>query len=186
MNENLINKAIKVATKAHEGQYRKGNKLPYIVHPMECGLIAAGMTDDPEVVAAAILHDTLEDTILDYSDLVSDFGSNVADMVLSVSENKRKDKPESETWKIRKQESLEHYRALDTETKIVLLADKLSNMRSMKEDYGVMGDGLWQKFNQKDKNEHKWYYGSLGRVLKELDSTDEYKEYMELYCAIFV
>ena len=57
----MIDKAITFATKAHEGQFRKGTKLPYIVHPLEVGVIVSRMTQDKEVIAAAILHDTLED-----------------------------------------------------------------------------------------------------------------------------
>ena len=56
----MIDKAITFATKAHEGQFRKGTKLPYIVHPLEVGVIVSRMTQDKEVIAAAILHDTLE------------------------------------------------------------------------------------------------------------------------------
>ena len=57
----MINKAIEFATKAHEGQYRKGTKRPYIVHPIEVGDIVAAMTKDEEVISAAVLHDTIED-----------------------------------------------------------------------------------------------------------------------------
>ena len=49
----MIDKAITFATKAHEGQFRKGTKLPYIVHPLEVGVIVSRMTQDKEVIAAA-------------------------------------------------------------------------------------------------------------------------------------
>ena len=57
----MINKAIEFATKAHEGQMRKGTKRPYIVHPMEVGDIVSSMTRDEEIISAAVLHDTIED-----------------------------------------------------------------------------------------------------------------------------
>ena len=57
----MIDRAIEFATKAHKGQYRKGTKRPYIVHPMEVGEIVSSMTTDEEIISAAILHDTIED-----------------------------------------------------------------------------------------------------------------------------
>ena len=61
-DKQMIQKAAVFAAKAHEGMMRKGSKIPYIYHPMEVALIVAQMTDDPEVIAAAYLHDVLEDT----------------------------------------------------------------------------------------------------------------------------
>lgn len=57
----MINEAIEFAAKAHEGQLRKGTKKPYIVHPIEVSEIVSAMTDDEEVICAAVLHDTIED-----------------------------------------------------------------------------------------------------------------------------
>ena len=57
----MIDKAREFATKAHDGQFRKGTKRPYIVHPIEVGDIVSTMTTDEEVISAAILHDTIED-----------------------------------------------------------------------------------------------------------------------------
>ena len=57
----VIEKAIMFATQAHEGQVRKGTDRPYIVHPLEVGRIVASMTEDEEIISAAILHDTIED-----------------------------------------------------------------------------------------------------------------------------
>ena len=78
----MIHKAITIATKAHEGQIRKGTKLPYIVHPLEVGVIVSRMTQDKEVIAAAILHDTLEDCKeVTFSTLCQEFGERVAEIV---------------------------------------------------------------------------------------------------------
>jgi (p)ppGpp synthase/HD superfamily hydrolase len=58
----MIFKAIEFAAKAHAGQYRKGTKIPYICHPMNVCQILASLKCSPEVMAAGILHDVLEDT----------------------------------------------------------------------------------------------------------------------------
>ena len=59
--ESMTDRAVKFATKAHAGQFRKGTKRPYIVHPVEVGNIVSTMTEDEEVISAALLHDTIED-----------------------------------------------------------------------------------------------------------------------------
>ena len=57
----MISEAMEFAAKAHEGQFRKGTRRPYIVHPREVSAIVSTMTDDEEIISAAVLHDTIED-----------------------------------------------------------------------------------------------------------------------------
>ena len=60
---------------------------------------------------------------------------------------------------------------------MLTLGDKLSNIRSICRDYEAQGDALWQRFNQKDKNEHRWYYKSIADCLSDLCEYPAYKEY---------
>jgi len=185
MAEGLLNRAIIFATKAHEGINRKGTNLPYILHPMEVSVIVAGMTTDENAIAAAVLHDVLEDTPVTFEQLYQEFGE-VAELVQSESENKREELPASQTWHIRKEETIEH---LKNETrknvKIIALADKLSNIRSMNRDYQVLGEKLWERFHEKRKEEHKWYYGEIVHALEDLKEYPEYQEYKELVGKVF-
>ena len=80
-NLNLVSRAVIFAAAAHDGQVRKGTDIPYIVHPMEAAAIAAGLTNDPEVIAAAVLHDVVEDTGTTKNELEAEFGSRVAELV---------------------------------------------------------------------------------------------------------
>lgn len=73
----LVEKAMIFASKAHEGMLRKGTDVPYIVHPMEAGAVAASITSDEEVISAAILHDTLEDTSVTEEDIEREFSKEV-------------------------------------------------------------------------------------------------------------
>ena len=66
----ILDKAIVFATKAHSGSFRKGTTTPYIVHPMEASAIVATMTDDKIILAAAVLHDVVEDTDYTIDDIV--------------------------------------------------------------------------------------------------------------------
>ncbi len=176
----LLDKAIIFAVNAHRGQLRKGTNTPYILHPMEAAAIVGSMTDDDEVIAAAVLHDTVEDTAVTLDEICEQFGKRVAELVAAESENKREDKPAASTWKIRKEETIEHLKTAPKEVKMLTLGDKLSNIRSICRDYEAQGDALWQRFNQKDKNEHRWYYKSIADCLSDLREYPAYKEYVFL------
>lgn len=98
----ILDKAIIFAVNAHRGQFRKGSDTPYILHPMEAAAIVGTMTADDEVLAAAVLHDTVEDTGTTTEQIREQFGERVAALVSAESENKREDQPAASTWKIRK------------------------------------------------------------------------------------
>ena len=182
----ILDKAIIFATKAHSGSFRKGTTIPYIVHPMEAASIVATMTDDKEIIAGAVLHDTVEDTDATLEDIKREFGERVADLVSAESENKREELPSEDTWKIRKQETLDHLKNhASIEAKMITLGDKLSNIRAIYRDYTTLGDKLWARFNQKDKSEHAWYYKSIAENLTELKDTFAYKEYLDLVNKVF-
>lgn len=175
-----LNKAIVFATKAHEGQFRKGTNIPYILHPLEAAAIVGTITQDDEILAGAVLHDVIEDTNTTINEIKDLFGERVAELVASESENKRENEAAESTWKIRKLETLEHLQTAPIDVKIITLGDKLSNMRAINRDYNKIGDELWSRFNQKDKNEHYWYYSSIAQCLAELADYPAFDEYIEL------
>lgn len=176
----LLDKAICFATAAHAGQLRKGSNTPYILHPLEAATIVSTMTSDEEVIAAAILHDVVEDTDTTIDDIRELFGQRLAALVASESENKRENLPAASTWKIRKQETLDELRSANADVKMITLGDKLSNIRAIHRDQEILGDELWQRFNQKDKAEHYCYYRSIADCLTELKEHPAYTEYLAL------
>ena len=172
----MINEAIQFATEAHKGQFRKGTTRPFILHPLEVGKIVSSMTDDAEIIAAAILHDTIEDCEQISAACISEkFGERVADLVQQESEDK------SKTWMERKTYTIEKLKTAPLEIQMIGLADKLSNMRDIDRDYPECGENLWNRFRMKDKNVIGWYYKSIRDALKEsLGSTNAYTEYCTL------
>lgn len=172
----MIDKAIEFATKAHEGQLRKGTKRPYIVHPVEVGDIVAAMTRDEEVISAAVLHDTIEDCDgITEEVLAEEFSPRVAKMVAQESEDKTK------TWMERKSATISHIKSSSIEVQMISLADKLSNMRDIDRDYPLAGEELWNRFRMKDKNVIGWYYKGVRDALdNSLKEQDVYKEYCRL------
>ena len=177
----LMDRAIVFATRAHSGTYRKGTSIPYIVHPIEAAAIVSTMTADPDMIAAAVLHDVVEDTDTTVEEISFFFNERIARLVEAESENKRKDLPPQETWMVRKMETLEFLRTkADREAKILALADKLSNMRAIHRDQNTVGDKLWERFNEKDKSKHGWMYRQVANALSELSDTFAWQEYVEL------
>ena len=176
-------RAVAFAAFAHDGQRRKGGALPYIVHPMEAAAIAATMTDDSEVLSAAVLHDVAEDCGVTAEELRRQFGPRVAALVLSVSEEKFADA--AGTWRLRKQRALDRLRTAERETLILALADKLSNLRSLDRDLRAEGPAVWRRFNQTDPAMHRWYYTAMGEALSPLGQTDAHREYVMLLDRVF-
>ncbi len=183
--KNILNKAIIFAANAHEGQVRKNSQKPYILHPIEVATIAAQMTHNTTVIAAAVLHDVIEDANTTPEELTQQFGEEVTALVVAVSENKRRELPATTTWKIRKQETLTHLVNDTKDVKVIVLADKLSNMRAAYSDYMLIGDDIWKSFNQQDKNEQAWYYTSIANAVSCLYEYPAYNEYINLIHKIF-
>lgn len=180
-----LDKAIIYATNAHSGAFRKSSKSPYIVHPMEAAVIAARLTDDEDVIAAAVLHDVVEDTDTTKEMLEKEFGRKITMLVCADSEDKREDRPAAETWEIRKKETLDSIPGATRDEQIIVLSDKLANMRSMYDDYTRIGDELFNRFNVKDKAKHAWYYCGVAERLDKVNGTNAYKEYVALLGIVF-
>ena len=175
----MIEKAIKFAVKAHEGQKRKGTDIPYIMHPMEAATIAASIKYDPDLICAALLHDTIEDAGVSTDTLSSMFGDRVADLVHFQSEDKTR------SWQERKQDTIDKLNnSTDEDAKIVCLSDKLANLRSISNDYQILGDSLWSRFNA-EKEKQVWYYRGLCDALASLGKYIAYREFSNLVDAVF-
>lgn len=175
----MIREAADFAARAHQGMVRKGSSIPYIYHPMEVALCVAQMTDDPEVIAAAYLHDVLEDTAVTAEELRLHFGSRVLELVLAETEDKRF------SWRERKAATVEHLASASRDVKLLTLADKLNNLHSTAVEYLMHGDEVWQRFNEKRKSSHQWYYQGIIDGLRELEELPQYQELKELYKFVF-
>ena len=182
----LVSEAIAFAVKAHDGMRRKKSEAPYILHPMEAAVIVGTMSDDQNLIAAAALHDVVEDAGITIDELEERFGKRVRELVESETEDKRADLPPSDTWRIRKEESLAVLKNTDDiGVLMVWLGDKLANMRSIYRDWKVEGDAIWQKFNQKNVNEQAWYYFSIVKLTERLSDTSAWLEYKTLTELVF-
>ena len=185
LDTELLDRAIIFAVRAHAGTERRGKGFPYIVHPMEAVEIVATMTSDQELLAAAALHDTVEDTDVTVEDIRREFGDRIANLVASESDTFEEGVSEEDSWHSRKRAAIERLAKASHDAKIVALGDKLSNMRAIARDYAVQGDSFWNIFHAKDPKDHEWHYRGLAESLKELSDTFAYKEFESLINKVF-
>lgn len=180
---NSIHQAIVYATEHHAGQLRKGTSLPYIVHPMEVMTILSRMNADEALLMTGILHDTVEDTDATIEEVRALFGARVAALVDAHTEQD-KELP----WQARKQAAIDHLRTAPREVKLLIMADKLSNLRSMAHDHSRIGNKLWDRFCA-DKDLQAWYYSqsidALSDMAADPDAAWAYKELAALYKEVF-
>ena len=159
MDHQKLLHAISFAANKHRNQRRKNaEKTPYINHPIDVAqsLSNANVTD-VNTLMAAVLHDTIEDTNTTYSELVSTFGSEVADIVMEVTDDKSLDKS------VRKRLQIEHAKIASVPAKLVKLADKLSNTLDLLTNPPVS----WTK------NEINGYAAWSYMVVKQMKGTND-------------
>ena len=155
----MIEQAIQLAAEGHEGQVRKGTLVPYVTHPYAVGMMLARVGCSDEVVAAGILHDTVEDTHVTLQQIRERFGPRVASIVEGCSEPDK-----TAPWEERKRHTIEYLRTAPWEVRLVSCADKLHNLRTVAEAYERVGDEVWRRF-KRGREQQEWYYRSLLTVL---------------------
>ena len=183
----IFDEAIKLAVAAHSGQTRKTDSSPYILHPMEVAAIVGTMSDDLDVLAAAVLHDAVEDTSISVDEIGAKLGDRVAELVDAETEDKRDGRPPEETWKARKEASLKSLaESRDRDVKILWLGDRLANLSAIHRALIKDGAAAWQRFHQADPKEQGWYYRSVADLLRaDLGDTPAWQRFDHLIKMVF-
>jgi (p)ppGpp synthase/HD superfamily hydrolase len=151
MSTNIIEKAASFAADKHKNQYRKEGGLLYISHLVSVALILQKYNFSDEVIAAGLLHDTLEDTETTEQEISENFGVEIFEIIKSVTNDKVL------RWKDKKLKYLETVHAGNSEAKAVALADKIHNMKSLLINLEEIGpDKTWNYFNT-SKEEKLWF-----------------------------
>ncbi len=185
IDTNLVDKAIIYAVNAHKGVPRRGRDFPYIVHPLEALTIVATMTSEPELLAAAVLHDVVEDTEFTVENIRAEFGDRVAELVDAETEKHDHSRSKEDSWLDRKKAALEDLKRAGRDVKIVALGDKLSNMRAIARDFARYGDDFWNQFRAKDPQSHAWRFRALVDAMSELKGLEAYEEFAQLVESVF-
>ncbi len=148
-----IFRAIERATELHDGQVRRVNGLPYIVHPYAVGFLLAHFTDNEDVIIAGLLHDTLED-VPSYSRemLEAEFGPGVARLVSEVTEDntiydEHPELPHPDRIRLKKEDYLRRLEDDSVGALMIAAADKICNTRSFLEEYPKLGpEKFWEGY----------------------------------------
>lgn len=192
-DELMIRKALNFTAIAHAsvknedgsiGQKRKGTEIPYIVHPFEVWQILKENRCSPSVQIAGLLHDCLEDAGITADEIEKEFNKEIRELVESESEDKMRHLTEKDSWKARKQATIDELKTASKETLMVCNADKLSNLRSMAYDLATIGEKLWERFNA-SKDDIKWYYSSIAKALSPISDMPMQKELCSLIEEVF-
>lgn len=163
----IVLEGIEFAAKAHGCQTRKVTDVPYIVHPVRVARILIEYGCPEDVVVAGILHDTIEDTAVTIEDVRSKFGNEVAEVVKGSSEPVKED-----TWENRKRHTLEYLKTAPKDVLLVACADKLDNIREIKEGYTRIGEKVWDRF-KRGKESQQWYYQSLAEIFVQRAESEQ-------------
>jgi (p)ppGpp synthase/HD superfamily hydrolase len=151
--------AIELAARAHHNQVRKGTEIPYIVHPLAVAGILIRSRCSEDLVIAGLLHDTVEDTPITIEEIRSQFGREVAELVGALSEPDKK-----ASWEDRKAHTIEFLeKKANDDILMVSLADKLDNVRAIREGLDSDGEKFWERFNRPQEKQ-RWYYERLDEV----------------------
>jgi len=180
LNTDLFDKAAQFAINAHHGTERRGKGSPYVIHVMEAAEIVSTITNDQELLAAAMLHDVVEDCGVSVDEIKAEFGERIAELVAGESDLVVPGLSEEESWVMRKQHAIDRLAKQSRDGKIVAIGDKLSNMRAIARDFDEKGDELWKIFHAPKPELHEWHYKGLAEALSELEGTAAYKELCEL------
>jgi hypothetical protein len=135
---------------------RKGTRFPYMIHPIRVAWILERHGYDDELIAAGLLHDTLEDTEVTREQIAERLGDRVAGLVEAVSEADR-----AAEWSKRKGATIAKVAEAEENVLPLLAADKLDNVRSIRDTLAERGeDKTWSLFKT-GRSEQAWYYRSL-------------------------
>lgn len=172
-NSLLIEKAMALALRAHEGQMRKDAPTPYIVHPVHVAILLArhGFSDD--VIAAGLVHDVVEDTSVSANELRETLGDVVADLVAPVTHD------DSLPWLEKKKAYIEAVRGASDDVKAISVADKIANAESLLTAYAREGSSVWRYFNAV-KEKKIWFEEAMLAMLQESWQCPMVEEYARL------
>lgn len=149
--------ALSFSTQKHEGQYRKGNRAPYISHPMAVASLAMEMGGSEIQAMAALLHDVIEDCEVTEAEIAEKFGAAVAAIVVECTEKLDR---ERSSWRERKMHYLEQLRRASGDAILVAACDKFHNISSLVMDLQFRGESAWIIFKE-PATEVRWYYQQL-------------------------
>lgn len=170
--------ALVYATRLHNGQNRKGTRIPYVAHLLAVTALVIEWGGDEDMAIAALLHDAVEDQggMDTLADIRRRFGERVATIVDGCTDSYSHPKPE---WRKRKEDYLHKLRDEPEDVRLVSLADKVHNARSILFDLREDGISALDRFRG-GREGTLWYYHALAELFNEVESTPQAAELKRL------
>lgn len=169
----VIERALRLAVRAHAGQTRKTDDTPYITHPVAVALYLTQRGADERTVAAALVHDVLEDTEVTSDALRAELGEEVYAIVAALTHD------DTLSWEDKKLAYIESVRRGSTAVKLVALADKIHNLKCLIEAFEQEGDSVWRHFNR-GYEKKVWFEEAMVAMFRESWEHPCVEEYAEL------
>ena len=169
----LIEKAIRIIVTAHANQKRKNDGSPYVVHPLMVAIKLMKYNFSDEVIAAALVHDILEDTDISEQELRDNLGNGVVDLVKMVTNDNFL------SWEDKKNKYIETVRNGSEEAKAISIAGKIHNAENFLFTYNQIGSEIWKKFSR-GKEKKMWFEEEMLKMFKETWSHPMINEYEKL------
>ena len=146
-----IHSAFVFAENAHRGQKRKGGDVPYITHPLCVAMVLSRVGADDDLICSALLHDTVEDCNVSFTEIENYFGERVMQIVKEVTEDSK-----TNSWEERKRKAEEKIKKISNDALLLKSADIIHNISDLLYDIEKKGDSAFSKFNapKKEKIEH--------------------------------
>jgi (p)ppGpp synthase/HD superfamily hydrolase len=182
MLSSRFEEALIYAFRIHNAQVRKGSGVPYVSHLLAVAALVLEYGGDEDQAIAALLHDAVEDQggLPTLDEIRVRFGPNVAEIVAACSDSFETPKP---PWRGRKERYLAHLPNKLPAARLVSLADKVHNARTIVADYGRMGDEIWERFKG-GKDGTLWYYRELAKAFRATGSEALIDELERLVCEL--
>jgi (p)ppGpp synthase/HD superfamily hydrolase len=165
-----IQKAIDLSAVLFQDRKRKTSGYPAIIHLYSVAFIVSKFTDDEDIIVAAFLHDVLEDIASDVynkENMVRDFGERVTSLVCDLTEASTLSETKAErrgSWMDRKLGYLATINKASNDSLLICAADKIHNLNSIRDDFLIEGDAMWEKFDS-PREKRSWFYEEVLKVL---------------------
>tara|TARA_Y100001934_G_C11979957_1_gene598108 strand:- start:69 stop:671 length:603 start_codon:yes stop_codon:yes gene_type:complete len=156
-----FDRALQFSAKWHDNQYRKGSRIPYIVHPVAVGFLLRAYGYGESIQIAGLLHDIVEDTACTLRVIEEEFGTLVSETVHWCTELSKE-----ESWESRKDKMIEQLRGAPLAAKAVACADKSHNLNTILDVWDRDGDEVWSRFSRGTSQQLRYYQ----RVLQSIGS----------------
>jgi len=158
--------ALSLASRAHQGQVRKGTAIPYIYHPVAVSALVIEHGGDEDQAIAGLLHDVLEDCGPEFGvEIRERFGEAIYRMVADLTDGSTDREARAKiSWQDRKEAYLAHLLDVSDEVILVSACDKLHNALAIANDYADIGEAVFERFSQ-PMEKTVWYYRSLQDVV---------------------